>query len=231
LGVALRFFPIDALILLLDIPSNTQQKEVNEMTTATTATAINSTIVSAYQNITAQTTDLNQAGLDFISLVGCEMSAGRVTGREYRASIEQAGVNPLVAVKPSHAEIIPTACEIMATIGSTGLTVAKLLSLSTRVKRSGTALEQGESLESLDERTPSIKEISDSKKEDAQDDAVTVAVPSLDALVIGFVAELKKQTKKNLQTATFTDLATPALEELKVLMSQLAQNRKAQAKK
>ncbi len=229
--MALRFFPIDALILLLDIPSNTQQKEVNEMTTATTATAINSTIVSAYQNITAQTTDLNQAGLDFISLVGCEMSAGRVTGREYRASIEQAGVNPLVAVKPSHAEIIPTACEIMATIGSTGLTVAKLLSLSTRVKRSGTALEQGESLESLDERTPSIKEISDSKKEDAQDDAVTVAVPSLDALVIGFVAELKKQTKKNLQTATFTDLATPALEELKVLMSQLAQNRKAQAKK
>jgi len=202
------------------------------MTTATTApTAINSTIVSAYQNITAQTTDLNQAGLDFISLVGVEMGAGRVSGREYRASLEQAGVNPLVAVKPSHAEIIPTACEIMANLGSTGLTVAKLLSLSTRVKRSGTELTQGESLESLDERTPSIKEISDSKKEDTQGEGVEVAIPSLDALVIGFVAELKKQTKKNLASATFSDLATPALEELKVIMSQLAQNRKAQDKK
>jgi hypothetical protein len=216
----------------LDIPSNTQQKAVNEMTTTATApTAVNSTIVSAYQNITAQTTDLNQAGLDFISLVGVEMSTGRVSGREYRASLEQAGVNPLVAVKPSHAEIIPTACEIMATIGSSGLTVAKLLSLSTRVKRSGTALNQGETLDALDERTPSIKEISDSKKENAGDDAVTVAVPTLDALLIGFIAELKKATKKNLATATFSDLATPALEEMKVIMTQLAKNKNAQNKK
>lgn len=202
------------------------------MTSTTTAvTAVNSTIVSAYQNITAQTTDLNKAGLDFISLVGVEMGAGRVSGREYRASLEQAGVNPLVAVKPSHAEIIPTACEIMANLGSTGLTVAKLLSLSTRVKRSDTALNQGESLESLDERTPSIKEISDSKKENAGDESVTVAVPTLDALLIGFIAELKKATKKNLATATFSDLATPALEEMKVIMTQLAKNKNAQNKK
>ncbi len=199
------------------------------MTTATTApTAVNSTIVTAYQNITVQTADLNQAGLDFIWLVGCEMSEGRVSGREYRASLEQAGVNPLVAVKPSHAEIIPTACEILLTVGNKGLIVSKLLSLATRVKRSGTKVEQGDTLESLDEKTPSIKEISDAKKESSEGESVEVAIPSLDALVIGFVAELKKQTKKNLQTATFTDLATPALEELKVLMTQLAKNKRTQ---
>ena len=202
------------------------------MTTATTApTAINSTIVTAYQNISVETEDLNLAGLDFISLVGVEMATGRVSGREYRASLEQAGINPLVAVKPSHAESIPTACEIMAKIGKDGLIVSKLLSLATRVKRSGTALQQGESLESLDDRTPSIKEISDSKKENAGDESVAVAVPTLDALLIGFIAELKKATKKNLATATFSDLATPALEEMKVIMTQLAKNKNAQAKK
>jgi hypothetical protein len=202
------------------------------MTTATTVpTAVNSTIVTAYQNITVQTEDLNKAGLDLILLVGREMREGRATGREYRASIEQAGVNPLVAIKSSHAEIIPTACEVIASVGFDGLTVAKVLSLATRVKRSGTALEQGESLESLDERTPSIKEISDSKKENAGDDSVTVAVPTLDALLIGFIAELKKATKKNLATATFSDLATPALEEMKVIMTQLAKNKNAQNKK
>jgi hypothetical protein len=224
--VALRFSPFSDLILLLEVlPLPIGAK----MTTATTApTAVNSTIVTAYQNITVQTADLNQAGLDFIWLVGCEMSEGRVSGREYRASLEQAGVNPLVAVKPSHAEIIPTACEILLTVGNKGLIVSKLLSLATRVKRSGTKVEQGDTLESLDEKTPSIKEISDAKKESSEGESVEVAIPSLDALVIGFVAELKKQTKKNLQTATFTDLATPALEELKVLMTQLAKNKRTQ---
>ena len=120
---------------------------------------VSSVIVTAYQNITADTLNLNEAGLDFLLLVGQEMATGRVSGREYRASLEQAKVNPLVAVKPAHAEIIPTACEILSKLGRENVTVAKLLSLSTRVKRSGTEISSNETIEALDERTPSIKEI------------------------------------------------------------------------
>ena len=199
-------------------------------TTPTATTSVNSSIVTAYQNITNQTLDLNGAGLDFVLLVGKLMKANKVSGREFRASIEQAGVNPLVSVKPSHAEVIPTACEILAN-GREGVTVAKLLSLATRVKRGGIEVTAGESFESLDERTPSIKEISDSKKDAVLSDSVEVAIPALDALVIEFVANLKKATKKDMMNLEFSDLATPALQELKVIMGQLAQNKKAHAKK
>jgi hypothetical protein len=187
--------------------------------------AINTQIVTAYQNITVQTNDLNGAGLDFIMLVGELMAAQIISGREYRAAIEQVGINPLVAVKPSHAEIIPTACEILMN-GRDGVTVAKLLSVATRAKRSGSEI--GESnLADLDENLPTIKEISDAKKSESESESVEVAVPSLDALVIGFVAELKKLTKGDkINTATFTDISTPALAELKVIMGALSQNRK-----
>jgi len=187
--------------------------------------AINSQVVTAYQDITVQTLDLNGAGLDFIALIGQLMADGKITGREFRASIEQAGINPLVAVKPSHAEIIPTACEILAN-GRAGVTVAKLLSVATRAKRSGAEI--GESnLADLDENLPTIKEISDAKKSESESESVEVAVPSIDALVIGFVAELKKLTKgEKIKTATFTDISTPALAELKVILGTLSQNRK-----
>jgi len=189
--------------------------------------AINSQIVTAYQNITVQTNDLNGAGLDFIMLVGELMAAQIISGREYRAAIEQVGINPLVAVKPSHAEIIPTACEILMN-GRDGVTVAKLLSVATRAKRSGFDVELS-TLAELDENLPTIKEISDAKKaeSESESESVEVQVPSLDALVIGFVAELKKLTKGDkINTATFTDISTPALAELKVIMGTLSQNRK-----
>ena len=189
--------------------------------------AINSQIVTAYQNITVQTNDLNGAGLEFIMLVGELMAAQIISGREYRAAIEQVGINPLVAVKPSHAEIIPTACEILMN-GRDGVTVAKLLSVATRAKRSGSEI--GESnLADLDENLPTIKEISDAKKSESESesDAVEIEIPSIDALILGFVAELKKLTKgEKIKTATFTDISTPALEEMKVIMGALSQNRK-----
>ena len=189
--------------------------------------AINSQIVTAYQDITIQTLDLNGAGLDFIALIGKLMADGKITGREFRASIEQAGVNPLVAVKSSHAEIIPTACEILAN-GREGVTVAKLLSVATRAKRSGTKIGEAK-LSELDENLPTIKEISDAKKSESESESesVEVQIPSIDALVIGFVAELKKLTKgEKIKTATFTDISTPALAELKVILGTLSQNRK-----
>ena len=187
--------------------------------------AINSQIVTAYQNITVQTLDLNGAGLDFIMLVGGTMAAGLLTGREYRASIEQAGINPLVAVKPSHAEIIPTACEILAN-GRDGVTVAKLLSVATRAKRSGAEIGNS-TLADLDENLPTIKEISDAKKSESESesDSVEIEIPTIDALILGFVAELKKLTKgEKIKTATFTDISTPALEEMKVILGTIAKN-------
>jgi hypothetical protein len=186
---------------------------------------VSSVIVSAYQNITSQTLDLNSAGLDFIELVGQEISAGRITAREYRASLEQAKVNPLVAVKPAHAEIIPTACEILSKLGRENVTVAKLLSLSTRVKRSGTEISSNETIEALEKRTPTIKEISDSKKSDSSDETVTIAVPTLDALIIGFVTELKKLSKgEKIKALQFDALTTPALEEMKVILGTISKN-------
>jgi hypothetical protein len=186
---------------------------------------VSSVIVTAYQNITADTLNLNEAGLDFLLLVGQEMATGRVSGREYRASLEQAKVNPLVAVKPAHAEIIPTACEILSKLGRENVTVAKLLSLSTRVKRSGTEISSNETIEALDERTPTIKEISDSKKSDSDEETVEIAVPTLDALIIGFVAELKKLSKgEKIKSLQFDALTTPALEEMKVILGTISKN-------
>jgi isopenicillin N synthase-like dioxygenase len=194
---------------------------------------VNSTVVTAYQAISKDTEDLNQAGLDLIVLLDCEMSAGRLTGRELRASIEQVGINPLVAIKFSHAEIIPTAREIIAKVtDKESLIVSKVLSLATRVKRAGVELTES-TYADLDENTPTIKEIAESKKENKEEEgaAVEVALPELDALLLEFVANLKKVTKKNLQGMEFGDIATPALEELKVIMGQLAKNKKASIKK
>lgn len=194
---------------------------------------VNSTVVTAYQAISAETADLNQAGLDLIVLLDCEMSAGRLTGRELRASIEQVGVNPLVAIKFSHAEIIPTAREIIAKVtDKENLIVSKVLSLATRVKRAGIEITEESTWADLNDNTPTIKEISDSKKENQEEEpAVEVALPELDALLLEFVANLKKVTKKNLQGMQFGDIATPALEELKVIMGQLTKNKKASMKK
>lgn len=192
---------------------------------------VNSTIISAYQNITSQTLDLNSAGLDFIELVAKEINAGRVTAREYRASLEQAKVNPLVAVKPSHAEIMTVALDIMAKVGREGLIVGKLLSLANRVKRSGSEVSEGETLAELEERIPTIKEISDEKKAEAEGEIATVEIPEVDALIVGFVAALKKATKGNLDTITFSDISTKSLEEMKVILGQMSKNRKANAKK
>jgi hypothetical protein len=151
------------------------------------------------------------------------MADGKVTGREFRASIEQAGVNPLVAVKPSHAEIIPTACEILAN-GREGVTVAKLLSVATRAKRSGTDIGNS-NLADLDENLPTIKEISDAKKSESESESVEIEIPTLDALVLGFVAELKKLSKgEKLNALKFTDISTPALEEMKVILGTIAKN-------
>lgn len=201
-------------------------------TPATPAT-VNSTVVTAYQAISAETADLNQAGLDLIVLLDCEMSANRLTGRELRASIEQVGVNPLVAIKYSHAEIIPTAREIIAKVtDKESLIVSKVLSLATRIKRSGVEIAES-TYADLDEKTPTIKEIAESKKENKEEEGagVEIALPELDALLLEFVANLKKATKKNLQGMQFGDIATPALEELKVIMGQLAKNKKATMKK
>ena len=200
--------------------------------TPATPASVNSTVVTAYQAISAETADLNQAGLDLIVLLDCEMSAGRLSGRELRASIEQVGVNPLVAIKYTHAEIIPTAREIIAKVtDKESLIVSKVLSLATRVKRAGVEIAES-TYADLDDNTPTIKEIAESKKSDKEEEsAVEIALPELDALLLEFVANLKKVTKKNLQGMQFGDIATPALEELKVIMGQLAKNKKATMKK
>jgi hypothetical protein len=185
--------------------------------------AINSQIVTAYQNITVQTNDLNGAGLDFIMLVGELMAAQIISGREYRAAIEQVGINPLVAVKPSHAEIIPTACEILLN-GREGVTVAKLLSVATRAKRSGFDVENSTMAE-LDENLPTIKEISDSKKSESESESVEIEIPTIDALILGFVSELKKLSKgKKIESLKFSEISTPALEEMKVILGTIAKN-------
>lgn len=186
--------------------------------------SVNSQIVTAYQEITVQTLDLNGAGLDFIELIGKLMKEGKLTGREFRASIEQAGVNPLVAVKASHAEVIPTACEILKN-GRAGVTVAKLLSVATRAKRSGSEIGNSK-LSELDDSLPTIKEISDSKKSESESESeVEIQIPTLDALILGFVSELKKMTKgEKIKSAKFTDISTPALEEMKVILGTIAKN-------
>ena len=93
------------------------------------------------------------------------------------------------------------------------------------MKRSGTEISSNETIEALDERTPTIKEISDSKKEDSSDETVEISVPTLDALIIGFVAELKKLSKgEKIKSLQFDALTTPVLEEMKIILGTISKN-------
>ena len=191
---------------------------------AKSAPVINSKIVTAYQNITAQTRNLNGAGIDFILLIGGEMAGDKVSGREVRASIEQAGVNPLVQVKSSHAEVIPTACEILEVIGRDEVTVAKLLSLATRVKRSGYELEDGMTLDFLENgegedgvgRVPTIKEITDMKKIEAGVEEEVELVPANVTFEV-----LVDHVLLFMAGVSLADYTTTELQKLRSLMAKL----------
>ena len=190
---------------------------------------INSSIVSGYQNLKKGTGDLNLKGVEFALECGVLIVNGKATGRGFRASIKQAGIVKAVSVKETHAEslyLIPALVEQLGGVNKVE-DVSKLLSLSTRIYRNGGEIPTGSTLADLDENTPTIKEISDKKKEDAAEDVATVEIPEVDALIVGFVAALKKATKGNLDTITFSDISTKSLEEMKVILGQMSKNRKA----
>lgn len=200
--------------------------------TKNSAPALNSEIVSMYRELVSNTEDTNTANLNFIIYSSEMIQRGEVSAREIRSSIESVGkleISPII--KASHAEVLETAARIImenSASGSHEPKADKVLSLATRVKRGGIEIKAGESFTALDERTPSASEIAQARKaETAKDESVKVQVPAIDGLIIEFVANLKKVTKGQLDTATFTDVSTPALEELKVLLGTLAKNRKA----
>jgi len=192
-----------------------------------------SSIVSGYQNLKTSTGDLNKLGVIFALDCGNLINAGKATGREFRASIKQAGIVKAVSVKETHAEYLHLVPALIAQIGGVdGVEdVSKLLSLVTRIGRNGGEIPAGSTIAELDESTPTIKEISDKKKEDAQDEIPTVEIPEIDALIVGFVAALKKATKGKMETITFGDISTKSLEEMKVILGQMSKNRKATEKK
>ena len=194
-----------------------------------------SSIVSGYQNLKSSTGDLNKLGVLFALDCGNLINAGKATGREFRASIKQAGIVKAVSVKETHAEYLYLVPALIAQIGGVdGVDdVSKLLSLVTRIGRNGGEIPEGATIAALDEVTPTIKEISDKKKADAEgeEDTVTVEIPEVDALIVGFVAALKKATKGKMDTITFGDISTKSLEEMKVILGQMSKNRKAEEKK
>jgi hypothetical protein len=173
--------------------------------------------------------------VEFAVSCGNLINAGKASGREFRASIKQAGIVKAVSVKETHAESLYLIPALVAQLGGVDKVedVSKLLSLSTRINRNGGEIPAGNTLTELDEVTPTIKEISDKKKADAEgeDETVTVEIPEVDALIVGFVAALKKATKGNLDTITFSDISTKSLEEMKVILGQMSKNRKAAEKK
>ena len=197
--------------------------------------AVVSSIVSGYQNLKSSTGDLNKLGVEFAVSCGNLINAGKASGREFRASIKQAGIVKAVSVKETHAESLYLIPALVAQLGGVDKVedVSKLLSLSTRINRNGGEIPAGNTLAELDEVTPTIKEISDKKKAEAEgeDETVTVEIPEVDALIVGFVAALKKATKGNLDTITFSDISTKSLEEMKVILGQMSKNRKAAEKK
>jgi hypothetical protein len=192
-----------------------------------------SSIVSGYQNLKSSTGDLNKLGVEFAVSCGNLINAGKASGREFRASIKQAGIVKAVSVKETHAESLYLIPALVAQLGGVDKVedVSKLLSLSTRINRNGGEIPAGNTLTELDEVTPTIKEISDKKKEDAAEDVATVEIPEIDALIVGFVAALKKATKGKMETITFGDISTKSLEEMKVILGQMSKNRKATEKK
>ena len=192
-------------------------------------------IVTGYQNLKSSTGDLNRLGVEFALSCGQMICNGLATGREFRASIKQAGEAKSVSVKATHAEYLHLIPALIKQIGGIDKVedVSKLLSLVTRIGRNGGEIPEGSTIADLDEATPTIKEISDAKKETAKDeeDIATVEIPEVDALIVGFVAALKKATKGNLDTITFSDISTKSLEEMKVILGQMSKNRKAAEKK
>ena len=194
-----------------------------------------SSIVTGYQNLKSSTGDLNRLGVLFALECGVLIVNGKATGRQFRASIKQAGEAKSVSVKATHAEYLYLVPELVGQVGDVDKVedVSKLLSLVTRIGRNGGEIPEGSTIAELDEATPTIKEISDAKKEAAKDeeDVATVEIPEVDALIVGFVAALKKATKGNLDTITFSDISTKSLEEMKVILGQMSKNRKAQEKK
>lgn len=183
-----------------------------------------SQIVSAYQNISTEADKSNQDGLDFISLVARLIESGKTSANGFKVSIKQAGINPLVPIKENHAEYLVHAALIIARVKG-DLTVAKVLTLANRVKRSGYEVVSGDTFEELEKNVPTIKETTDAKKTDKVEDGAKVVVPTLDALVIGFVSELKKLSKgENIKTLKFDELTTSALEEMKVILGTISRN-------
>lgn len=201
--------------------------------TKKTAIETNREIVEMYRELVNEVSDTNTAGLNFVIFSSEMIQRGEVSAREIRASIESVGKLAIAPViKASHAEVLEVAAKIImenASAGASDPLVSKVLSLATRVKRAGVEVKAGDTFESLDEQTPSASEIAQARKAEAgaEAEAVKVALPVLDALVVEFVANLKKATKGKLDTATLSDVSTPALEELKVLLGTLAKNRKA----
>lgn len=186
-------------------------------------------IVTGYVNLKTSTGDLNRLGVEFAVNCGNLILNGKATGRAFRASIKSAGIVKAVAVKESHAEalyLVPTMVTQLGGIAKIE-NVSELLSVAVRIYRNGGEIPAGSNMDEMTADLPTIKEISDAKKEKAESesDAVEIEIPTIDALILGFVAELKKLTKgEKIKTATFTDISTPALEEMKVILGTIAKN-------
>lgn len=204
------------------------------MATKTAKTAKNSTpalntqIVEMYRELVSEVSDTNTAGLNFVIFTAEMIQRGEVTAREIRSSIESVGKLDIAPViKASHAEILEVAAQIIMENESAGAPaplVSKVLSLATRVKRAGVEVKAGDTFAKLDEETPSAKEIADAKKSGAEDVA-QVSLPVIDALVIEFIANLKKSVKgKNFETLTLENVPTKDLEFLALALAQLAKN-------
>lgn len=203
----------------------------NKMTAKKTGEIVETvnSIVTGYVNLKTSTGDLNRLGVEFAVNCGNLILNGKATGRAFRASIKSAGIVKAVAVKESHAEalyLVPTMVTQLGGIAKIE-SVSELLSVAVRIYRNGGEIPAGSNMDEMTADLPTIKEISDAKKEKAESesDAVEIEIPTIDALILGFVAELKKLTKgEKIKTATFTDISTPALEEMKVILGTIAKN-------
>lgn len=186
-------------------------------------------IVTGYVNLKTSTGDLNRLGVEFAVNCGNLILNGKATGRAFRASIKSAGIVKAVAVKESHAEalyLVPTMVTQLGGIAQIE-NVSELLSVAVRIYRNGGEIPAGSNMDEITADLPTIKEISDAKKEKAESESesVEIEIPTIDALILGFVAELKKLTKgEKIKTAKFTDISTPALEEMKVILTNIAKN-------
>jgi hypothetical protein len=186
-------------------------------------------IVTGYVNLKTSTGDLNRLGVEFAVNCGNLILNGKATGRAFRASIKSAGIVKAVAVKESHAEalyLVPTMVTQLGGIAKIE-NVSELLSVAVRIYRNGGEIPAGATMDEVTADLPTIKEISDAKKAaaESESESVEIEIPTLDALVLGFVAELKKLSKgEKLNALKFTDISTPALEEMKVILGTIAKN-------